>query len=64
VGSIFSTVVLTALSAGILDNVTRERDSIFEQQKVHDNVKAVVSALLAEMNHGEKVNGTKEDQKD
>lgn len=60
--SIFAASVLTVLRAGILDNVTGERDAIFEQQKVHDNVKAIVSALLTEMNQN--VNGVTEDKKE
>jgi len=34
--------------SGVLDNVQRERDAVFEEQHVHNDVKAVITALLAE----------------
>ena len=51
---------LTLTSAGVLDNVKNERDNVFEDEQVHEKIKVILSALVAELNQTEASNGTKE----
>lgn len=51
---------LTFTSAGVLDNVKRERDAVFEDEQVHKKIKVILSALVAELDQTEASNGTKE----
>jgi len=46
--------------AGILDNVKLERDVVFEDQSVHDKVKAIILALMAEMKQENVSNDSKQ----
>ena len=51
---------LTLTSAGVLDNVKNERDTVFEDEQVHEEIRVILSALVAELNQTEASNGTKE----
>jgi hypothetical protein len=44
--------------AGVLDNIQRERDAVFDEQHVRDDIKAVISALKAECASSEASTGT------
>ena len=44
--------------AGVLDNVQRERDAVFEGQNIHNEIKAVISAILAETTGADPPKGT------
>lgn len=50
-----TTLPLSANSrrAGVVENIKRERNSIFEQQQVHDKVKEMVAALIQELKQTE-----------
>jgi hypothetical protein len=45
-------------SAGVLDNMQKERDAVFDEQHVRDDIKAVISALKAESASSEASTGT------
>jgi hypothetical protein len=49
---------LTLTSAGVLDNVKNERNNVFEDEQVHEKIKVILSALVAELNQTEASNGT------
>lgn len=49
---------LMLTSAGVLDNVKNERDTLFEGEQVHEKIKVILSALVAELNQTEASNGT------
>ena len=51
---------LTLTSAGVLDNVKNERDAVFEDEQVQEQIRVILSALVAELNQTEASNGTKE----
>ena len=35
--------------AGVLDNIKQERDSVFEEQKVLEQIKSILASILAEI---------------
>ena len=51
---------LTCNRDGILDNVKRDRDSVFEDQHIHDQIILIISALLSEMSQTDPANDAKE----
>ena len=51
---------LMLTSAGVLDNVKNERDTVFLGEQVHEKIKVILSALVAELNQTEVSNGTTE----
>jgi len=44
--------------SGVLDNIQRERDTVFEEQHVRDDIKAVISAVLKEASGTDASKGT------
>ena len=46
-------------SAGVLDGVKQDRDATFEEQKVQDQIKAVITTLRAELGQSSASSGQK-----
>jgi hypothetical protein len=46
------------LRSGVLDNIQGERDTVFDEQNVRNDIKAVISAVLTEASGTDASKGT------